>query len=77
MKGKKLSFPFISFSESRLFNWLRAKIKKFGHLLTRVPGCAEFALTSLSRHAFICWPAMIGLGRPFARKCAFPIIRQC
>jgi len=30
MKGKKLSFPFNNFSESGLFNGLRAKkIKKF------------------------------------------------
>jgi hypothetical protein len=28
MKGKKLSFPFISFSESGLFNGLREKNKK-------------------------------------------------
>jgi hypothetical protein len=42
MKEKKLSFAFISFGESGLFNGLRAKkIKNSARVLTRVMGCAE------------------------------------
>jgi hypothetical protein len=77
MKGKRLSFIFISFSESGLFNGLRAKkIKNFGHLLTRVPGCAEMPHQPLLTRVHLR-PAMIGRGHPFADKWAFPIIRQC
>jgi hypothetical protein len=44
MKRKRLSFPFISFSESALFKGLRAiKIKKSGSLSIRVSGCGERA----------------------------------
>jgi hypothetical protein len=42
MKGKSLSFPFISFSESGLFNELRTiQIKKSASGSTRVSGCAR------------------------------------
>jgi hypothetical protein len=40
MKAKTLSFPFISFSESGLFNGLQAiQIKKSPRAQTRVQGC--------------------------------------
>jgi hypothetical protein len=42
MKAKWLSFVFIYFSESGLFNGLRAKkLKKFRSRLTRVSGCVR------------------------------------
>jgi hypothetical protein len=42
MKGKRLSFPFISFSETGLFKGLRViKIEKTGSLSTRALGCVD------------------------------------
>ena len=59
MKGKLLSFPFISFSESRLFNELYGKkIKKSAAVLTRVPGCGR---GPLKQHASsVRCPAIAG-----------------
>jgi hypothetical protein len=50
MKGKALSFPFIYFLESRLFNGLRPiQIKKSFSVLWLCPGCPKRISVSLSR----------------------------
>jgi hypothetical protein len=74
MKAKMLSFAFIYFCESGLFNELRAKKRKnSARVLTRVMGCAEMPHQPLLTRVHLR-PAMIGRGHPFADKWAFPII---
>lgn len=50
MKAKLLSFVFNNFSESGLFNGLRAKNKKFRSLPARVPGCDPNTSNSVHLH---------------------------
>jgi hypothetical protein len=59
------------------FQWVTSeKIKNSGRLSTRAVGCAEMPHQPLLTRV----PLLAGhdwLGRPFAQKCSFPIIRQC
>jgi hypothetical protein len=70
MKAKQLSFVFISFSESGLFNGLQPiQIKKSFRISTRVPGCMRERHKRIIAVDFSLHPACCSGSRD---GCAFP-----
>jgi hypothetical protein len=71
MKGKVLSFPFIYFSESGLFNGLQAiQMKKFLPFSTRVVGCSQ----KVSTHLATAVPPRFALPLPVGQRSQLPVI---